>query len=141
MNRHNQQNSLTPKALIYRIVITVTALFIVCLYMPRDERSTYQFDVGKPWLQPAHRDLRLSDIQKRGNHTDGTGQYLTALRTLFRHRRDRGERTDRKVQGHHKRTETGHHTGQLSGIRGKQTGTYLRAGRHGHGEFRPNAQR
>ena len=29
MNRHNQQNSLTPKALIYRIVITVTALFIV----------------------------------------------------------------------------------------------------------------
>ena len=49
MNRHNQQNSLTPKALIYRIVITVTALFIVCLYMPRDERSTYQFDVGKPW--------------------------------------------------------------------------------------------
>ena len=47
MNRHNQQNSLTPKALIYRIVITVTALFIVCLY-PRDERSTYQFDVGKP---------------------------------------------------------------------------------------------
>lgn len=35
--------------MIYRIVITVTALFIVCLYMPRDERSTYQFDVGKPW--------------------------------------------------------------------------------------------
>ena len=49
MNRHNQQNSLTPKALIYRIVITVTALFVVCLYMPRDERSTYKFDVGKPW--------------------------------------------------------------------------------------------
>lgn len=49
MNRHNQQNTLTKKALIYRIVITIAALFIVCLYMPRDERSSYQFDVGKPW--------------------------------------------------------------------------------------------
>ena len=141
MNRHNQQNSLTPKALIYRIVITVTALFIVCLYMPRDERSTYQSTWANLGVTASSSRPTTSDIQKRGNHTDGTGQYLTALRTLFRHRRDRGERTDRKVQGHHKRTETGHHTGQLSGIRGKQTGTYLRAGRHGHGEFRPNAQR
>ena len=41
MNRHNQEHKLTPKALIYRIVITITALFIVCLYMPRDERNTY----------------------------------------------------------------------------------------------------
>lgn len=49
MNRHHQQNSLSPKALIYRIAIMATALFVVCLYMPRDERSTYQFDVGKPW--------------------------------------------------------------------------------------------
>ncbi len=49
MGRHNQQNSLTPKALIYRIVITAAALFVVCLYMPRDERSAYQFDVNKPW--------------------------------------------------------------------------------------------
>ncbi len=49
MNRHNQEHKLTPKALIYRIVITITALFIVCLYMPRDERNTYLFDLGKPW--------------------------------------------------------------------------------------------
>ena len=49
MNRYNQQNELTPKALIYRIVITLAALIIVCLYMPRDEQQTYQFDLGKPW--------------------------------------------------------------------------------------------
>lgn len=49
MNRHNQQNSFTKKSLIYRIVITVTALLIVCLYMPRDEQSIYQFELNKPW--------------------------------------------------------------------------------------------
>ncbi|MCD8317991.1 MAG: HDIG domain-containing protein [Paraprevotella sp.] len=49
MNRHNQQNELTSKALIYRIVITIIVIFIVCLYMPRDTRSNFQFDLGKPW--------------------------------------------------------------------------------------------
>lgn len=37
------------KALIYRLLITVAATLIVCLYMPREEGSTYQFDLGKPW--------------------------------------------------------------------------------------------
>ena len=49
MNRYNQQNKLTPKALIYRIAITLATLIIVCLYIPRDEQQTYQFDLGKPW--------------------------------------------------------------------------------------------
>mgnify|MGYP002471702502 CR=1 FL=1 len=49
MNRHNQQNTLTPKARFYRIAITVTAVFIVCFYMPREEQSAYQFSIGKPW--------------------------------------------------------------------------------------------
>ncbi len=68
MNRYNQQSGLTTKALIYRIVITITALFIVCLYMPRDEHSTYQFDLGKPWRHnqliapydfPIHKDAQV----------------------------------------------------------------------------------
>lgn len=49
MSRYNQHKSLSKKALIYRTLITMTAVFIVCLYMPRDERSTYVFDLGKPW--------------------------------------------------------------------------------------------
>lgn len=49
MNRHNQQNSFTKKSLFYRIIIAVTALLIVCLYMPRDERSIFQFELNKPW--------------------------------------------------------------------------------------------
>ena len=142
MNRHNQQNSLTPKALIYRIVITVTALFIVCLYMPRDERSTYQFDVGKPWRYSQLIATYDFPIYKSAE-TIQTEQdsILQHYEPYFAIDETVGKEQYRKVQGHHKRTETGHHTGQLSGIRGKQTGTYLRAGRHGHGEFRPNAQR
>ena len=137
MNRHNQQNSLTPKALIYRIVITVTALFIVCLYMPRDERSTYQFDVGKPWRYSqliATYDFPIyKSTETIQTEQDSILQHYEPYFAI--------DETVGKDQGHHKRTETGHHTGQLSGIRGKQTGTYLRAGRHGHGGFRPNAQR
>lgn len=49
MSRYNQRKSLSTKALIYRILISVTAMLIVCLYMPRDERSAYVFDLGKPW--------------------------------------------------------------------------------------------
>lgn len=49
MNRYNHHNELSPKALIYRIVISAAALFIVVLYMPRDNQSTYQFSIGKPW--------------------------------------------------------------------------------------------
>lgn len=49
MSRYNQQNRLTTKALIYRIVIAVTATLIVTLYMPRDNSSNYQFDLNKPW--------------------------------------------------------------------------------------------
>ena len=49
MNRHNQEYKLTGKAIVYRIVITIAALFIVCWYMPRDDHSIFQFDIGKPW--------------------------------------------------------------------------------------------
>lgn len=49
MNRYNQQNKLSTKASIYRIIISVAALVIVCLYMPRDTHSTFLFDLGKPW--------------------------------------------------------------------------------------------
>ena len=49
MSRYNQQNNLTPKAMIYRIIIAVAATLIVTFYMPRDNRSNYQFDINKPW--------------------------------------------------------------------------------------------
>ncbi len=49
MDGHSRRNKLTTKALICRILITVVAIFAVCLYIPRDGRSAYQFDVGKPW--------------------------------------------------------------------------------------------
>lgn len=49
MSRYNQQNNLTPKAMIYRIIIAVAATLIVTFYMPRDNSSNYQFDINKPW--------------------------------------------------------------------------------------------
>ncbi len=49
MNRHNQQVSLTPKALIYRIAVAVAVLPAVCLYMPRNEHPGYQFHKDEPW--------------------------------------------------------------------------------------------
>lgn len=49
MSRHNQQNPLGAKAVFYRALIMIAATFIVCWYMPRDDRSNYQFDLGKPW--------------------------------------------------------------------------------------------
>ena len=142
MNRHNQQNSLTPKALIYRIVITVTALFIVCLYMPRDERSTYQFDVGKPWRYSQLIATYDFPIYKSAE-TIQTEQdsILQHYEPYFAIDETVGKEQIEKFKATINGQKTGHHTGQLSGIRGKQTGTYLRAGRHGHGGFRPNAQR
>ena len=49
MNRYNQQNKLSPKSVAFRVAITLAALFIICWYMPRDDKSRYQFDLGKPW--------------------------------------------------------------------------------------------
>lgn len=49
MSRYNQQTKLTPKAMIYRIIIAVAATLIVTIYMPRDNSSNYQFDISKPW--------------------------------------------------------------------------------------------
>ena len=49
MNRHNQEYKLKGKAALYRIIITIATLFTVCWYMPRDSRSAFQFDIGKPW--------------------------------------------------------------------------------------------
>lgn len=49
MSRYNQQSKLTPKAMIYRIIIAVAATLIVTIYMPRDNSSNYQFDINKPW--------------------------------------------------------------------------------------------
>lgn len=49
MSRYNQHTKLSTKALFYRLAITVAAILTVCLYMPRDERSVYTFDLGKPW--------------------------------------------------------------------------------------------
>lgn len=49
MSRYNQKIDLTPKTLTYRIIIAVVAVLIVSLYMPRDNQSIIQFDLGKPW--------------------------------------------------------------------------------------------
>ena len=49
MDRHNQPNHLSTKAKVYRILTSLALLFSVCLYMPREESSLYQFEQGRPW--------------------------------------------------------------------------------------------
>lgn len=49
MSRYNQQRKISAKALIYRILITAIAVVTICLYMPRDDRFHYTFDLDKPW--------------------------------------------------------------------------------------------
>ena len=49
MNRYNKQKHLNVKDLIYRFIVTIIAIAIVCSYLPRDDRYSYQFDLDKPW--------------------------------------------------------------------------------------------
>ncbi len=49
MSRYNQQRKISGKALIYRFLITAIAVVTICLYMPRDDRFHYTFDIDKPW--------------------------------------------------------------------------------------------
>ena len=49
MSRYNQQRKISGKALIYRFLITAIAVVTICLYMPRDDRLHYTFDIDKPW--------------------------------------------------------------------------------------------
>lgn len=49
MNRYNKQKHLNVKDLIYRFIVTIIAITIVCSYLPRDDRYSYQFDLDKPW--------------------------------------------------------------------------------------------
>lgn len=49
MNRFNKQKQISVKTLILRFIITSIAVLAVCMYMPRDDRYSYQFDLGKPW--------------------------------------------------------------------------------------------
>lgn len=49
MSRYNQQRKISGRALIYRFLITAIAVVTICLYMPRDDRFHYTFDIDKPW--------------------------------------------------------------------------------------------
>ena len=49
MSRYNQRIDISTKAIAWRIFIMMAAMLAVCLYMPRNERSAYLFDLGRPW--------------------------------------------------------------------------------------------
>lgn len=49
MDRYNQPSPLSTKAKIYRLLIAVALLLVVCLFMPREESKLYQFELGRPW--------------------------------------------------------------------------------------------
>lgn len=49
MSRYNHKNKLSGKKVLYLAGITLAAIAIVVYFLPREERSHYQFDLGRPW--------------------------------------------------------------------------------------------
>lgn len=49
MNKMNEKRELTTRDIIYRICVALASVLLVVYFMPREERSTYQFDLGRPW--------------------------------------------------------------------------------------------
>lgn len=49
MSRYNHKRDLSKKDIWYRIGITLAAIALVVYFLPRDNRTRYQFDMGHPW--------------------------------------------------------------------------------------------
>lgn len=49
MSRYNHKKDLSTRDIWYRIGITIAAIAIVVYFLPRDNRTRYQFDLGHPW--------------------------------------------------------------------------------------------
>ncbi|MDE7378799.1 MAG: HDIG domain-containing protein [Paraprevotella sp.] len=49
MSRFNHKKDFTLKDIIFLSTVTLTAIFLIVLFLPRENRSQYQFDLGRPW--------------------------------------------------------------------------------------------
>lgn len=49
MSKFNEKRDLTTRDIFYRICVAIAAILLVVYFMPREGRSAYQFDLGRPW--------------------------------------------------------------------------------------------
>lgn len=49
MNKFNEKKNLNARDIFYRICVGIAAILLVVYFMPREGRSAYQFDLGRPW--------------------------------------------------------------------------------------------
>lgn len=49
MNKFNKKKNLNARDIFYRICVGIAAILLVVYFMPREGRSAYQFDLGRPW--------------------------------------------------------------------------------------------
>ena len=49
MNKFNEKKNLNERDIFYRICVGIAAILLVVYFMPREGRSAYQFDLGRPW--------------------------------------------------------------------------------------------
>jgi membrane-associated HD superfamily hydrolase len=49
MSRFNHKKDITLKDIIFRVIVTVAAISLTVLFLPRENDSQYQFDLGRPW--------------------------------------------------------------------------------------------
>ena len=49
MNKFNEKKNLHARDIFYRICVGIAAILLVVYFMPREGRSAYQFDLGRPW--------------------------------------------------------------------------------------------
>lgn len=49
MSKFNEKKNLNARDIFYRICVGIAAILLVVYFMPREGRSAYQFDLGRPW--------------------------------------------------------------------------------------------
>lgn len=49
MSKLNKKKTLKRSDIIYRILVVIAAIALVVYFMPRESRTAYQFDLGRPW--------------------------------------------------------------------------------------------
>lgn len=49
MSKYNEKKNLNARDIFYRICVGIAAILLVVYFMPREGRSAYQFDLGRPW--------------------------------------------------------------------------------------------
>lgn len=49
MSKLNKKKELKRSDIIYRILVIIAAIALVVYFMPRESRTAYQFDLGRPW--------------------------------------------------------------------------------------------